>query len=128
MKRRGVEHSALPLVDGMEKWFREDVPGQDNRRALRNVEDDGDQEMVRHGQAPDHGVLGSDLQSLVRDNDPVADGFMTEHHAFACARGARSEPDEGDVEAVIVGGWRCAKGAEERSSFDLGASFALLAL
>ena len=102
MKRRGVEHRALPVVHRFEKRFRRDMPRQNNRSPDLDVEHDGDEKVMRHRQTPDHRVVRRDAECFVRREHAFADGFMRECDSFARARCAGGETDEREVEAVII--------------------------
>ena len=102
MKRRGVEHRALPVVHRFEKRFRRDMPRQNNRSPDLDVEHDGDEKVMRHRQTPDHRVVRRDAEGFVRRENAITDGFVRECDSLPRARCARGEADEREVESVII--------------------------
>ena len=105
MKRRGVENRALPAVDRIEERFGHHMPRKHDRRALAQIQHDGNEEMMRHRQAPDHGVAVVNAEGFVCRADTVADGFVRKRDTLPRAGRAGGESDEGQVQSVIIR-WR----------------------
>ena len=102
LERRGVQNSAPAQVHLFQERTGQHMTRQHNGRTTAQVQNDGDEKMMRHRQRPHHGVFRSDAQGLVGRVDTVADGLMREHHPLAGTGRAGGEADEGDVQPVIV--------------------------
>ena len=122
VERRCVEHGAAPALHGVEERRRKDVTCEDHRRALREIENDRHQKVVRHRQRPDDGVVRCYPERPVGGGDSIADGFVSESDASARTGGAGGKANEGEIEIVMAGAGIPRVTREEAVRLDLNAA------
>lgn len=64
------------------------------------VEDDGDGEVVGHGEGPEDAVAGLELKAAIGGEDAGGEGFVGKNNPFRSAGGAGAEADGGGVEGL----------------------------
>jgi hypothetical protein len=110
--RRRVQHARALARGELEDRLRERAARQENRGAATQVEQDRDDEVVRHRQEPQHAVRRADRERAIRGLGAREDRVVADDYALAPARGAGGEAQVGGRErgevavAVLVDGAR----------------------
>ena len=120
MNGAAIHHRCFLFGTGAQQVFTQMGFLDDRRGSMIKVEDDGDGEMMRHRQHPEHAVAGADAQALVGGGDALEQRLVGEQHALGFSGGAGAEADKGGVQRFESVAWEARVGSRRHLGDDHG--------